>query len=295
MSRVLALIICYFPDTRKLDALISTIEPCVDAILIVNNGGMEADEPELHSEKVRVVSFGKNVGIAMALNYACDHAATHGYRYFIGFDQDSQPQKNMILQLVTELCEWQQRGEQAVAIGPKLVDVRGDRESVAPFQRFSLLEKQVGDKWTAGPVSQLITSGCMIDLLYWRESARFNEDFFIDFVDHNWCWNMTRLGFVLIGAQEARMHHELSTDLKKFMGYSLNTYSPIRRYFQTRNATYQLLHERLSNEQRMYLLKSLVIVLLSSLCSDLQRLNSLGQVSRGIWNGVTRHLGPDRA
>lgn len=294
MNRVLALIVCYFPDMEKLAKLISAIELSVDAILIVNNGGMDGGEAPLHSEKIRVVSLGRNVGIATALNYACDHAFTHGYCFFISFDQDSQPQQNMIGQLATELREWQQKDRRVIAIGPKLVDVRGGGEIVSPFQRFAGLEKLVGDKLTSGPVSQLITSGCMIDVLLWEKSTRFNEQFFIDFVDHNWCWSMTRKGFTLIGAQNARMQHELSIELKKFMGYSLNTYSPIRRYFQTRNATYQLLHEPLSIEQRMYLLRSLAIVLLSSLGSDPQRIQSLGQVARGFWHGITGQLGPSR-
>ncbi len=205
---------------EKLTKLVLAISPAVQTVMIINNGGADNAALKLLCKKAHIVSFGKNIGIAAALNYACDYAVNNAYRFFIGFDQDSRPGQNMVAQLTTELIEWQARLEGVVAIGPKLVDVRGGGEVVSSFQRFAQLQKTAGDQFASGPVSQLITSGCMIDMLQWGKISRFNEQFFIDFVDHNWCWSLTRQGFKLIGAQQATMQHELSAEIKKFLGFS---------------------------------------------------------------------------
>lgn len=292
MNRILAVIICFHPNHERLQRLIDAIRPSVGGIVLFDNGGTDASRLVGVGADVRVQSCGGNVGLAKALNAACEHGVKHGYRLLVSFDQDSTPPVDMIPVLERELIAFQAREPRAIAIGPQLVDLRGGRELVSPFVRFG----RVGvSKWSGTgtePVSQLITSGCMIDLRAWNDGSRFNDALFIDYVDNDWCWRMVRQGHVILGTGRIRMSHEISEQIKASSYISLNKYGPFRRYFQMRNGVYQLLHEPLSFAQRLYVLRAMVIVLCSSMASDESPSRSVWQCLRGATHGLLKRLGP---
>ncbi len=292
MNSILSIIICFYPDVEKLNKLIKSIEPSVEQIIIFNNGGLSESEIILRSPKLKIESRGKNIGLAAALNIGCDTAVKNDIRFIIAFDQDSSPGESMIGVLRAEILECQVKDERVVAIGPQLIDERGGKEVISPFVQFG----RIGiNKWSgegAQSVSQLITSGCMIDLKIWNQTNRFNDALFIDFVDNNWCWRMIRQGHIIMGTTNVKMSHEISEKIEKRNNFSTNTYSPVRRYFQVRNAIYHLFYESLSTAQKLYVLRALAVTLISSQISDEYRMRSMWQCLRGGIHGVAKKLGP---
>jgi rhamnosyltransferase len=292
MNSILSVIICFHPNVKKLNRLITSIEAGVGQIILFNNGGLDESELIIKSSKVIVESRGQNIGLAAALNIGCDIAVKNGIKFLIAFDQDSNPGEGMIPILQAELLEWHAKDPRVVAIGPQLVDERGGKRVTSPFVQF----RRFGfNKWSGDgvqSVSQLITSGCMIDLRIWDKTNRFDDKLFIDFVDNNWCWRMIRKGHIILGTTSVSMPHEISERIEKRINFSTNTYSPERRYFQVRNAVYHLFYESLSMAQKIYVLKALVVTFTSAQISDEYRMRSILQCLRGLLHGVAKKLGP---
>jgi len=293
MNRVAAVIVCYYPDEAKLTRLILAIHESVDLIVMIDNGGVDARGPRALSDKIRVESRGGiNLGVASALNLGCDIATNQGCRYAISFDQDSHPGREMIHVLLAELQEFQSRGHKVAAIGPQLKDERGDSPHMMGFVRFTRFGFNTWRGAGTEPVDMLITSGCLMDLSAWQDDGRFNDALFIDFVDHNWCWRLARRSYLFLGTGRTIMSHELSNGVKKTSRGSLNTYSPVRRFYQCRNAVYHLLHEPLNYPQRRFTVRILYFTVLSALYSDPQTLQSLRACLRGFVHGMLKKLGP---
>jgi rhamnosyltransferase len=291
----IAVIICFNPNHDRLRGLIDAISGSVGCVVLFNNGGLDpAKLASTAAVRIHVESPGQNLGLATPLNFACEYGAKNGYRFLVSFDQDSTPPADMIPLLERELLTYQAKNPRAIAIGPRLVDVRDGKETISPFVRFG----KVGvTKWIGEgtePVSQLITSGCLLDLRMWDAENRFNDALFIDFVDNNWCWRMTRKQYLILGTSRTRMPHELSEEIKESSYISLNKYGQIRRYFQMRNSAYHLVHESLSLAQRLYVLRAMVVAFLSSMISDEQPLQSVWQCLRGLAHGLVGRLGAYR-
>lgn len=294
MNYISSIIICFYPDILKLNKLIQTIQESVDQIIVVNNGGLDTDLLGMESGKVRVESRGENLGIASALNIGCAIAIESGHRFIISFDQDSTPEKSMIPKLMQEYLIYEVAGQKVAAVGPQLIDVRSGLSISIPFVKFtSYWYEELVEEGTQ-LVSQLITSGCLLNLSAWADGNKFNEELFIDFVDNNWCWRVIKKGYVVLGTTKARMAHEISDKIKKTNRYSLNKYGPTRRYFQSRNAVYHLFYEDLLVAQKLYLLKSLLVMLASVLFFDENRLRSFWKFLHGVVHGSMKVLGPIR-
>ena len=294
MNGVAAIVVCFFPDLGKLRVLIEIIEPSVCKIILFNNGGLNEVELNCKNPKIKVESLGMNVGIGAALNAGCDLALANGARFAVTFDQDSAPEKNMIPSLVAEILKYQTINEKAIAIGPQLIDVRGNKNIVSSFIQF---RRFGSEKWSGKgvqPVSQIITSGCLIDLKIWNNGNRFDDELFIDLVDHSWCWKMVRKGYVILGTTNTKMPHELSDEIKIAKGYSLTTYGAKRRYYQVRNSFFHLLYQPLTWAQKFYVVRIIAVVFISSVLSDKEPLQSVRCCVKGFGDGVRRRLGPYR-
>lgn len=292
MGTTASIIICFYPDATKLRKLIASIDAYVDHIILFDNGGLDLSTIHLISGKIIVETRdGVNLGIARPLNIGCELALALGCRYLVTFDQDSSPSKDMIPTLIKEIEGFSSEGRGVAAIGPQLIDMRDGRPHASPFIRFTKFGYR---KWTGQgtePVSHLITSGCLIDLKLWKTLSKFDERLFIDLVDNNWCWNLIRQGAIVLGTTRAVMVHELSLQIKRYPGMSLNGYSPIRRYYQCRNAFYHLVYEPLSVGQRLYVAKGLLVALISSLFADRQAAQSFIQCLHGLMHGAVKRLG----
>lgn len=295
MTSVAAIIICFHPDHERLAALIATIAGSVDEIILFDNGGLDAKALPAVGVRLRVEARGgENLGVATALNLACELASQGGCKYAISFDQDSTPDEAMISQLLTELQDWQGRGERVAAIGPQVVDVRDGTERSPPFLWISRYRcRQVTGHGTQ-PVSLLITSGCLFDLNVWKTVAKFDDKLFIDLVDHNWCWRLAASGYDVLGTTKVRMVHELSSGLKKAGRATLTMYGPVRRYFQCRNATYHLLYEPFTLGKMRFLVRSTVLTVASAAFADKAPWVALWQCVRGTIHGACRMMGPFR-
>jgi rhamnosyltransferase len=185
--------------------------------------------------EVAYLPNGRNVGIATALNQGIAQLIADGCAFAMLFDQDSEPTKALIGELVSVLRASEQRHERVAVAGPAYEDAR--LRGVAPFVRFGYFRLKrimpVGE--VPLDVDFLITSGSCINLACWNDVGPMDDALFIDLVDTEWCMRARARGYRVLGVPWVRSSHELGGKPIRAFGRNYPMHSAVRHYYLFRN------------------------------------------------------------
>ena len=170
---------------------------------------------------VKYIDNNGNKGIASALNIAAVEAINENYKWLLTMDQDSRITPSML----TEMLEY---------IQFETVD---KISMLSPFHANSYHQSlNSTEKYTE--VLTAMTSGCLLNLSSYIQIGPFDEEMFIDHVDHEYCLRSHQKGYYIIRVNHAVLQHNVGNLNqhtlfgKKF--FSIN-HSPIRNYYSFRN------------------------------------------------------------
>lgn len=238
---VVAVIVTFCPDQEKVSALLCSITPQVDRIVIVDN------TPELqrplwlgqlaNGDTINLISLGKNIGVAGAQNVGVQKAIELQGRFVLIFDHDSLPAANMVDVLIHAYQRLAQEGIRVGAVGPYVTDHKLEIE--LPFTQLDALRMrrhycQHSDEVIS--TSHLISSGSLIPIERFFEVGLMQEDLFIDYVDIEWSLRLIKRDYQLFGVCAAHMEHDLGDEPLTFLGRKILSHSPLRHYYLVRNA-----------------------------------------------------------
>ena len=289
-----AIIVTYFPDPEVFGRLIDAIRDDVDAIAIVNNGGVLP--PVSEPSKVHEIRNEANVGLSPALNQGIAWATEHNFTSVIFFDHDSQPSRDMIATLHRSLDSLVSRGVRVAGVGPVYSDPRTGEE--APFVRWGfphhLLLYASGD----APIGTdfLITSGTLVPMTVLHDLGGMDGTLFIDCVDMDWCFRARAKGYDFFGVPEARMAHSIGDQIMEIhvLGRrrKITIHSPIRLYYIMRNRV--LLYAApatmwswvFSDMMRIPVKLGIFMLLVPD------RLRNTRCMLMGLWHGIIGRRGP---
>lgn len=168
---------------------------------------------------------GENLGIAKALNIGAEEAIKDGFKFLFTFDQDSKATPGMIETMISFLEE-------------------NDYSSIgilSPFQDNKGYKKPPGKKMTK--VSNIATSGNLLNLEAYKHVGPFLDKLFIDYVDVEYCLRLNDSGLKVIRLNDAILKHNLGSIIKRrflFRKVAVTNHSPLRLYYRTRNRFYVL-------------------------------------------------------
>jgi rhamnosyltransferase len=218
-TRVAGTVVLYHPGPEVVENVRSWSGQ-VEIIFVVDNSEDEASEvlaPISVMEKVVLIRNGRNEGVARALNIGAEKAVAGGYDYLLTMDQDSSAAPDMVEKMLA--CPGESGGGRVGMLSPFHVTTP---EGAPPVGVASQ------------EVMTPMTSGCLLYLAAFAEVGPFREDFFIDFVDNEYCLRLRRHGFRVLRANEALLRHRVG-DTRKFGPFIATNHSPLRRYYKTRN------------------------------------------------------------
>ena len=291
-------IVTFFPDREKLCCLIERLISQSDYIVIADNGETAWIDDvivERAWECVNRQDMCGNMGIGAALNTACRFLETKDVGWIATFDQDSLPPEGMLNALRSEATAvGKKTGRAVAAIGPIIMDSRGVPVISHDFFQFSSItfsRISCQNCIDSLEVGHLITSGCLFAASAWQQ-VKFDESLFIDIVDVDWCWRVKAMGYSIIGSCSNAMQHELSLEAHSSkMGLRVNKYSPIRRYYFSRNCVHLIVRGQHSFAQKRYLVRGLLSTFYSAMVNDTSRWKSLFFIIRGCADGFQNRLG----
>jgi rhamnosyltransferase len=287
---VCAVLVTYHPDEHLPDR-VSRVAPQVGATVIVDNGSRDGSSIMLRELAARpeltLVNNAENLGIARALNLGLQHALAHGYSWALLLDQDTEVDEDMVESLLATRASCLHADRLAV-VGSRFRDTHG-----RPAETRSLDSK--GADWEE--VESVITSGSLVSLRAYAAIGPFRDEFFIDYVDTEYCFRARAAGYRVIETRRPLMSHTVGAPTlhRTLWARTWTTnHSPDRRYYIARNNTV-LLREYGTGGGGSWRMKSIVRCL--RLCKRIAffEQNKVGKilaVGEGWWDGVRGKLGP---
>jgi rhamnosyltransferase len=286
---VCAIAVTYHPDP-EFPARLGRILPQVGALVIVDNGSDDAAVRMLRelamNPSITLVLNLDNLGIARALNIGVERAVTLGFAWVLLLDQDSCVDDGMVQDLIAVRAAFPDRDQLAV-IGSGFRDVNiGSRDASHEAR---------ADPWEQ--VELVITSGSLIPLAAHAAIGPFREEFFIDYVDMDYCFRARAKGYRVIKTRKSIMSHAIGAYTQHswlWMNKSTTNHSPDRRYYIARNDTVML------REYGNYILGLWALKSFSRCCRLCKRIvlyeqmktSKIIAVVEGWWDGIRGHMGP---
>jgi len=164
--------------------------------------------------------LGENKGIAYALNKGAELAIKNGAEWLLTMDQDSKFKENVLRKMINFI---KTNDTSKVGIISPLHKMRGDEY----IGSDDIIEKIT-----------VMTSGNLLNLFAYKKCNKFRDDYFIDYVDHEYCLRLRKNGFKILVLTSAVLYHNLGT-IKVYNFFrkkiKVTNHSPLRRYYISRN------------------------------------------------------------
>ncbi|MDE1191955.1 MAG: glycosyltransferase [Arachidicoccus sp.] len=222
---IAGLVITFYP-TKETFENIQTYLPYCNRLYIADNSDPNIIFPEeiYNNPKIKIIGDGENKGIAERLNHVARAAENEGFEWLLTMDQDSFFDQENITKYID--C----------------IQAFNKKDRVAMFGIET--EKQPSEiNNTFQKTTMLITSGSILNLFLYPAIGGFDENLFIDEVDHEYCFRAIQKGFDIIKFTNIFLHHHLGMQqsfrsLKSMQTTERTFHSPIRLYYMFRNFLY---------------------------------------------------------
>ena len=193
----------------------------VQKLYIIDNSDVNDYQSAFGNKNIAYIKNNENKGIASALNQAAVIALADGYDYLLTLDQDSLPEMDLI-------------EKYSNYINTNNSDCIGLLSPNYIYKDFSKPQKKLFDH----PVLVALTSGSLLNLHAYDKCGPFKDEYFIDYVDYEYCLRLRNKGFQIIKIWNAFINHSLGsikTGKFLFVKVSVTNHSPLRLFYRTRN------------------------------------------------------------
>jgi rhamnosyltransferase len=229
-AKICAVMVVYNPDST-LEQNIKALLNEVARLVVVDN----CSDPPVRS-RIAALSAAcnfeaiwnkENIGLAAGLNTGIRCAlANEQYQWIATFDQDSRvfPGFSTAMLAAQAACPF--------------------RDKVAIIAPHHVLSVEVGDETLPcdglqfKEITVALQSGSLFSRAAFKDVGLFDEAFFIDYVDFEFCLRLRKRRFRLIEATEATIYHRVGRPTHhRFLGITCTVFnhSPLRRYYAARN------------------------------------------------------------
>jgi rhamnosyltransferase len=237
-----AIVVLYEPDITNIKRLCKSIIGQGFKVILVDNSERAPLLNNFELDNCILISNKQNKGIAYAQNIGIKYALSYEADIITFFDQDSIVPNGLLANLSEPLL----LNRLCITV-PIPVEKWSGMEY--PSQRlnkfgwpFDVFSKDMKEPVNVDIVisSGMTTSADVIKLV-----GYFDEDFFIDFVDIEWCFRNMNNRIPLYVVPEARMEHSIGDKTITFGPISVVMHSPIRTYYKVRN-TFLLFRKKIN-------------------------------------------------
>lgn len=217
-SEVCGVVILYNPNDDVLKKIL-TYAAFLDKLYVIDNSDKISFSISKLPCDVVLLSSGKNLGIATALDMALEEAFIDGYKWMLTMDQDGSFETSELKHLLE--CRYKITIDETLLISPLHV-----KEHVVDSHNCQFKE-----------VDFVMTSGNLVCVQNAKNIGGYNRKLFIDEVDHEFCFRGNLAGYKVFEVLSAYVNHQLGIHFihgnKK-----VRLYPPERLYYMIRNYLY---------------------------------------------------------
>ena len=274
---IAAVVVIYNPDKSVEDNIMTYVSE-VDKLYVIDNTPQQMEKNNFIIPKydnLEYFALNENKGIAYALNKGVELAEEDGFDYLLTMDQDSCFKSYNLGRYVKEAMKLYENDKNIAIIG-----ISHDAYKI----------RYPNKEWEYA--RNVITSGMIISLIASKSLGKFREDFFIDFVDYEYCYRAWDSGYKVIVITNCKLTHQVGgMHPIKFFGIHFNNHNAhnkIRIYYQFRNAiTVMKLYPRIIPTCLMMYIKDWI----KMICVERDAKNKFLYSLYGIRDGIFNHLG----
>ena len=227
---LVAIVSLYNPtkeDRNRINSYLPLLENCILMDDSENCLDLDMDNINESGCDVEYEWNGCNLGLCKSLNRGIEKAITLGADWILFMDSDSSFYNNII----TVYKDYIENNDvEKVAI-------------LAPQHNYNR-HKRKPKKGTRRK-NKVMLSGCLYNVAAIKRIGTFDERFFIDGLDYEWCKRASTKGYRIIECSEAVINHNPATERQlRVLGKVILRYgwdTPIRYYYQFRSMF--LMHE----------------------------------------------------
>ncbi len=289
---ITSIIVTYNPDLSILKLQYESIKNQANYIIYIDNFSENINEIELFwkeilsfSKKVFVIRNTKNNGLGFAQNQGIKIAIENKSTHVLILDHDSILRPSFIKNLLSVETELINDNIKVAALGPIYINEKTNETYPITKYYGPFIKRIIPDK-DAVEASFLISSGCLIRVEAINEIGLMNEDLFVDYIDVEWSYRASSMGYKLFAVPKSRMSHTVGDKRMSILGRTISVHSPIRRYFLTRNSIHML---RMPYVSLGYKFREIVFnilrIIIFTLVSN-ERLKFLRYSLQGLYDGL---------
>lgn len=180
-------------------------------------------------KNVEILHQGSNIGLSEALNLMCN-SAKESFEFICLLDQDSIFESNYLNSLIR--------------------DITLDTSITTAVYSPTVIYNHNFEDYNAKPgftkVDWAITSGSFVNLQLFDIIGGFDDAYFIDRLDYDYCYSAKVLGYEIKRSNGALLLQSLGTSRSVF-GFKFYQHSPLRNYYSFRNRLYFYFRKRKSS------------------------------------------------
>jgi rhamnosyltransferase len=276
-----AIFITYNPEPSIITNISRVLEQ-LSEVIVIDNASSSDSQKILNNlsnhKRIKLIVNEHNYGIAHALNQGAKYAILCEYKWILTFDQDSLAPPNYLNTLLSTYYSIEDRDSVGIVAPVYVTD----------FGTISFSNSRSKNIETYNEVKTTMTSGNLINTKMFNMVGWFNEDFFIDFVDHEYCLRLRDLGFRIIESPQALLQHSLgSSSVHYLFGISIVTtnHNSIRRYYKYRNMI-SILKTYPINLMSLLIVRALISEPAKILIFEQQKYQKIKSIIKGIIHGM---------
>ena len=187
--RACAVISLYNPTTEQIEN-INRIAGWFDKTIVVDDSEEDHTTLFINNSNLTMLWNGQNLGLTKTVNKGIDVALKNGAEWVVVLDQDCEFNKS-ILDVYDKYLK--DNDTSSIAI-------------LCPQLNYDRHKRKVKNGYKE--VNFCVLSGSMINMKVYRELGGYDERFFMDGLDIEWCLRATSRGYKIIMCMQAVLNHQ---------------------------------------------------------------------------------------
>ena len=218
--KIAGVVILYNPNNNYIDNIKSYIND-IDKLYVVDNSPKK--NKIFNDKKIEYIFNNENLGIAIPLNQIASKAIKEGYNWLLTMDQDTFFNDNVLNEMKDYILNHDTEKDGIVTVWHNT--------------KLDVIKPKVKIDY---PITEM-TSGNLVNLDIWKKVNGYEEKFFIDGIDIEYCLRLKKCGYRVVRLNNVEILHDLG-DIKyyNFLGkkYLCTNHNYIRKYYIMRNYNY---------------------------------------------------------
>jgi rhamnosyltransferase len=280
---IIAVVVAY-NDYESLTKTIESIYEQVASVIVIDNSDREM-LCEIYPKPIVYLKNETNIGLAKALNQGIQKALGLKCDWVLLLDQDSLARVNMIEKMLASLESYPY--EKIAQIAP-LIYNHSSKNYFPSYSyhglRIQKIFKPSQDSW----IDFHITSGTLISKEAFEKVGLMDEDFFIDYIDYDYCFRIKEKGYKTLLCSDTLLEHTLGTQNRK-IGINFIEHAPWRIYYQNRNRI--IVMRRYGSMVRAFVMAESLRILLKFakiLLLETDKNKKIKYFVKGLYHGIKR-------